>query len=170
MINQNSILASHESEFSWIRCEGKGSFKNSPRLKDWCESEIKNGATCIVIDLEACKGMDSTFMGTLAGLAMRLQKIPAGQMQVVDPGDKNLNSLEGLGLDSLMQIDPADATWQSNVSEIRSKLEPCQPDVAPLDQGSDILEAHKKLCEADIRNKEKFSDVINCLETELKNK
>lgn len=170
MITPNSILAFHASEFSWIRCEGKGSFKNSATLKEWCESEIKNGAKCLVVDLEACKGMDSTFMGTLAGLAMRLTKMPEGKMQIVSPSEKNRNSLEGLGLESLMEIEPVNPTWQNDISDIRSKLEPCVSDVDSLNQGYNVLEAHKKLCEADSRNREKFTTVVDCLEAELKAK
>ena len=170
MITEPSILASHESEFSWIRCEGKGSFKNSSTLKDWCESEIKLGAKCLVVDLEACKGMDSTFMGTLAGLAMRLMKIPEGKLQVAEPGEKNRNSLEDLGLDSLIQIDPDGTSWSDQIDEIRNKLEPCEPCSDSFREGDSVLEAHIKLCEADSRNSEKFATVLDYLGAEVEAK
>lgn len=173
MSANNSISAYHESEFSWIRCEGKGSFLNSPVLKEWCEDEISNGTTCLVIDLAACKGMDSTFMGTMAGLAMRLMKLPNGKLQIAEPGKKNQKSLEDLGLDVLMQIDPADGIWRGEISDIRKKLQPCTK-VNGVDkkfgQAPHVLDAHKKLCEADERNTEKFGTVLDFLEAEVKAK
>lgn len=170
MSKDNSISASHESEFSWIRCDGKGSFLNSPMLKDWCEREIANGVTCIVVDLEGCKGMDSTFMGTMAGLAMRLMKLPEGKLQVAEPGERNRKSLEDLGLDVLMQIDPKDACWRSKISDVRSNLETCEVMQGKVDQAPHVLEAHKKLCEADENNTRKFGTVLDFLEAEVKAK
>lgn len=139
-------------------------------LKDWCEREIENGATCIVIDLESCKGMDSTFMGTMAGLAMKLMKLPDGKLQVAEPGDRNRKSLEDLGLDVLMQIDPEDASWRSLLTDIRSRLETCEMGREKIGQGAHVLNAHKKLCEADERNTRKFGTLLDYLEAEVKAK
>lgn len=170
MITDTSILTMHDSAFSWVRCEGKGSFMNSSILKEWCESEIKNGATCVVVDLEACKGMDSTFMGTIAGVAMRLMKVPDGHLQIATPGEKNKSSLADLGLDTILEIDPEDSVWQSQIKEVRSKLKPCESTSSQFDTGINVLEAHKKLCEADEGNIEKFASVLDCLEAEVDKK
>ncbi|MEJ6571678.1 MAG: STAS domain-containing protein [Akkermansiaceae bacterium] len=170
MSKYNSISALHGSEFSWIRCDGKGSFLNSPMLKDWCEQEVANGTTCLVVDLAGCKGMDSTFMGTMAGLAMRLMKLPEGKLQVAEPGDRNRKSLEDLGLDVLMQIDPADALWRSHISDVRDNLKPCELIQDKVDQAPHILESHRKLCEADEGNTQKFGTVLDFLEAEVKAK
>lgn len=170
MSKDNSISASRESEFSWIRCDGKGSFLNSPTLKDWCEREVKNGANCLVIDLESCKGMDSTFMGTMAGIAMRLMKLPGGKLQVADPSEKSRKSLEDLGLDVLMEIDPVEAPWRGRIDEVRSNLETCETLQEKMDQAPHVLDAHKKLCEADASNTQKFGTVLDFLEAEVKAK
>lgn len=170
MNEEYSISACHENDFSWIRCDGKGSFANSPMLKDWCEGEIDAGATCIVVDLEECKAMDSTFMGTMAGLAMRLLKLPGGKLQVAEPSERNRKSLEDLGLDVLMEIDPEDASWRELKDGVRSKLVVCKTSDENLGQGTHVLDAHKKLCEADEKNIEKFGTVLDYLEAEVKAK
>ena len=121
MSEEYSISACHENEFSWIRCEGKGSFVNSPMLKDWCEQEINAGVSCIVVDLEECKGMDSTFMGTMAGLAMRLMKLPGGKLQVAEPSECNRKSLEDLGLDALMSS-LMRKTWKTSIRNELGRL------------------------------------------------
>jgi len=164
------ILAYRGCDFSWIRCEGKGSFLNSPKLKQWAENEINSGATTVVVDLAACTGMDSTFMGTMAGLAMRLMKIPGAHLQIAEPGDRNRQSLEDLGLDVLMQIDPEESAWNGSISEIRAKLTPCGDDAPKIDSASHVLEAHKKLVEADESNTEKFATVLDFLEAEVNSK
>ena len=170
MSAENSILIHRESEFSWIRCEGKGSFLNSPALKKWADGEIDDGAGCVVVDLAACTGMDSTFMGTLAGLAMRLMKQASGALEIAEPGERNRKSLEDLGLDALMTIEPENALWGEQLDRVRSQLKPYdgasnKPANAPA-----VLEAHQKLCEADDRNTEKFGTVLDFLEAEVKAK
>ncbi len=170
MSEDNPILALHGDGFSWIRCEGKGSFVNSPRLKDWGEREIGNGVSCLVLDLQECRGMDSTFMGTMAGLAMKLMKLPGGKLQVVEPGERNRKSLEGLGLGALMEIEPGDAVWSGKVDEIRSGLKPCREAKEKAGQATHVLDAHRKLVEADGKNLRKFGTVLDFLEAEVKAK
>lgn len=114
--------------------------------------------------------MDSTFMGTMAGLAMRLMKLPGGQLQVAEPGERNKQSLEDLGLDALMAIDPDDCVWGDRIEEIRNQLKPCDADTDKIDKAPHVLEAHKKLVEADEKNTEKFATVLDFLEAELEAK
>ena len=154
--------------FSWIRCEGKGSFLNSPAVKEFGESRIKRGERCLVVDLNACTGMDSTFMGTLAGLASRISE-KDGVLQIADPGEKNCNSLEDLGLDFLMEIDPAEAVWKDVADKARDLL---RPKVAGIRAGTElhtrhILEAHEILSGANEGNKRKFSGVVEMLGEQL---
>lgn len=169
MSAKNLILTYQDDEFSWVRCEGKGSFLMSPTLKRWAESEIERGVKCLVVDLNSCLGMDSTFMGTLAGLALRLMKTQ-GDLQIAEPGEKNKKSLKGLGLDALMKVDPKNAFWRDRIQEIRAKLEPLDDSLSNAPGASYVLEAHQKLCEADDKNTEKFETVLDFLEAEVKSK
>lgn len=154
--------------FSWIRCDGKGSFLNSPAVKEFGESRIKRGEKCLVVDLRDCTGMDSTFMGTLAGLA-RIITAKEGVLQIAEPGERNSNSLEDLGLDFLMEIDPAEAAWKDVAEKARDLL---KPKVAGMAAGTElhtrhILEAHEILSEANDSNRKKFSGVVEMLGEQL---
>ncbi|MBT8036853.1 MAG: hypothetical protein KJO21_04850 [Verrucomicrobiae bacterium] len=107
----------------------------------------------------------------MAGLAMRLMKLPKGKLQVAEPGQRNQKSLEDLGLDVLMQIDPADGIWRDEIDAIRGKLQPCVPNgMQEKAEAPHVLYAHKKLCEADERNTQKFGTVLDFLEAEVKAK
>lgn len=158
--------------FSWIRFEGKGSFVNSPAVKAFGDARISAGETCLVVDLAACTGMDSTFMGTLAGLAARFSAISGGSLQIAEPGERNRRSLEDLGLDFLMQIDPPDASWRDRVGEIRGCLSSDrQPGgVGRLERTRHVLEAHQTLSGINDKNARSFSGVVTLLEDELAEK
>ncbi len=171
MANSGPVKVGKFEGFSWIRCEGKGSFLNSPAVKEFGESRIKRGELCLVVDLEVCTGMDSTFMGTLAGLANRLTE-RGGVLQVAAADDKSRRSLEDLGLDFLMTINPEHAIWLDVAEKARDLL---KPKVAGLKAGTvlhtrHILEAHEILSDANEGNRRKFSGVLDVLGEELAEK
>ncbi len=130
------------------------------------------GELCVVVvDLQVCTGMDSTFMGTLAGLANRLTE-NGGALQVVGADEKSRHSLEDLGLDFLMAINPEKAVWKGVEEKVRDLL---KPKVAGVRAGTvlhtrHILEAHEILSEANEGNRRKFSEVVSLLESELEEK
>lgn len=157
--------------FSWIRCEGKGSFLNSPALKAFGVERIATGERLLVVDLEACTGMDSTFMGTLAGLATRLST-QNGTLQVADAGQRNRNSLQDLGLDFLIEIDPEEAVWRDAVETIRHQLKSrgAVSHTSNIQQAVHVLEAHQVLSEANEKNLRTFSTVVSLLESQLDEK
>jgi anti-anti-sigma regulatory factor len=158
--------------FSWIRCEGKGSFLNSPALKEYGESRIAEGERCLVVDLEACTGMDSTFMGTLAGMASRLSAQGEGVLHIAEAGPRNQRSLEDLGLDFLMQINPNDAPWREKLQSIRAEIKPTQPATASnqAQRARHVLDAHKTLAATNDQNAETFANVVKLLESSLDQK
>jgi anti-sigma B factor antagonist len=158
--------------FSWIRCEGKGSFLNSPLLKAFGVERIAAGERCLVVDLAVCTGMDSTFMGTLAGLATRLSAQDGGILQIADASERNRHSLEDLGLDFLIQIDPETAVWREQLETIRSQLK-SSSSAAPqnnLEKAIHVLEAHQVLSGTNEKNQRSFSTVVTLLESELEEK
>lgn len=158
--------------FSWIRCEGKGSFLNSPSMKAFGDERIASGESCIVVDLGGCTGMDSTFMGTLAGMASRLSATDGGVLQIADSGLRNRRSLEDLGLDFLMEIDPPAAAWHERLESIRSMLYPSQNGnkTGQIQRTQHVLEAHQILLETNGKNAKEFSNVVKLLENELTEK
>ncbi len=172
MITECPILIGVFEGFSWIRCEGKGSFLNSPAMKGFGDERIAAGERCLVVDLGACSGMDSTFMGTLAGMATRLSAHAGGVLQIADSGARNRRSLEDLGLDFLLEIDPADAVWQPEIEKVRMALRLPQKVVVPgqVERAAHVLEAHQVLAETNDKNARVFSTVVSMLEDELAEK
>lgn len=155
--------------FSWIRCEGKGSFVNSPAMKAFGDERISQGETCLVVDLGACTAMDSTFMGTLAGMAARISSLKGGKVQIADPGERKRRSLEELGLDFLLAIDPPDAVWRGQEEAIRSALKPLQTagGLDAIQRTRHVLDAHQFLTGISDKNAHEFGQVVTLLENEL---
>ena len=158
--------------FSWIRCDGKGSFLNSPLMKAFGDERIAAGERCLAVDLGGCTGMDSTFMGTLAGMASRLGSHDGGGLHIADAGARNKRSLEDLGLDFLMEIDPPEAVWRRDIEQIRAQLVPPHSLAAPgqIQRAMHVLEAHQILSDANDKNAKTFENVVTLLESELNEK
>jgi len=65
---------------------------------------VNRGYREFVIDLQNCAMMDSTFMGTMAGVALRLRELGHGHLRVVHCGNRSRDLLSGLGLDQIISI------------------------------------------------------------------
>jgi anti-anti-sigma regulatory factor len=168
----HSILIGLFDGFSWIRCEGKGSFVNSSAVKTFGDERIAAGETCLVVDLAECTGMDSTFMGTLAGMAARLAAVPGGLLQIASSSERNHRSLEDLGLDFLMEINPSASLWRGKEEAIRSALKPPMvPGVlGQISRARHVLDAHRVLSGLNDKNAHEFQEVVTLLENELAGK
>ena len=145
----------------------------SPALKRFGEVRVNAGERLLVVDLAGCTGMDSTFMGTLAGLAIQLEKAGGGVVQVAGVNPRNRQSLEDLGLDCLLEIEPEAAVWRDRVEAVRGDLRVLDerefPEVAEAG-ARHVLEAHRVLADSSAANRDKFRGVIEVLEAELADK
>lgn len=173
MNTDSSILYGTFDSFLWVRCNGRGTFANSPVLKRIADSYIDEGGRMIVIDLETCPGVDSTFMGTLAGLARRLMPM-GGNVQIASPTDRARAAMECLGLDALLEIEPPVAPWRGKMSEIRECLvsDAAAQDnpINDIDRAHHVLDSHVTLSELSESNAEKFRTVTEYLKKEIEEK
>ena len=138
----------------WVRVEGRGTFQNSTGLKEFATEMMKRDHKEFVIDLKNCELMDSTFMGTLAGIAMRLGS--AGKLHVVHPNARCRQVLKNLGLDRVVSVDD-DAPVGAPGEPLRD-AEGNPPREAKRET---IIEAHENLVAADPANAVRFKDVID---------
>lgn len=90
----------------WIRVAGRGNFQCSPCLKKIVQEQELQGHHNYTIDLGECEQLDSTFMGTLTGIAQRLKNKQEGSVRVINVSDSNKQLMENLGLDQLFPICP----------------------------------------------------------------
>lgn len=152
----------------YIRVVGRGTFQNGQPLRRAALELVEKGAKRYFVDLGGCDGMDSTFLGVLAGIGLRLkQQNSGGHLNVLNVGRRNLELLQTLGLDRLFGVDstgdfaaPAAVAWQrlpdSDIAQLQKPLD--KNDTADL-----MLEAHNNLIQADGRNQAKFKDLTSFL-------
>lgn len=152
--------------FYWIRPEGKGNFECSPFIQKAANQKLEEGCCQVVIDLQSTRGMDSTFMGTLAGLAVRMQK-SGKRLQLAGVDARNRDSLEDLGLDVLMDIEPLNASWRGHQSDIRKNLE-LMPIGSHAELSEHVLKSHRQLSDLSPENEKKFHTVLEILDKESK--
>lgn len=141
-------------------------------MKSFGDERIAAGESLLVVDLSACTGMDSTFMGTLAGMAARLSAMDGGVLQIAEPGDRNRRSLEDLGLDFLMEIDPPSTLWRGKVQAIREDLKPPQAmeTLGQIQRTRHVLAAHQTLSGMSDKNAREFANVVDMLEDQISTK
>jgi anti-anti-sigma regulatory factor len=153
-----------------VRVEGKGSFLNSGNLKEFAREMVNRGYREFVIDLEHCAMMDSTFMGTMAGVALRLRELGHGHLHVVHCGQRSRELLTGLGLDQIFSIHANGSAAPAAVApecETLSGPVPTVPSVQKQQQAQQMLDAHEALCEAAPENFSRFKDVLDYLKQDL---
>jgi len=161
---QSNILVGCTNKVVWIRVEGKGSFLNSSGLKEFAREMTQRGHREFVVDLKNCPVMDSTFMGTLAGIALRLREIGQGTLHVINLNERNYDLLRNLGLDQLFSIDASGVVDEDGIPELTSS----EPDAKDrTTQAKTMLEAHEALVKADPENLTKFKDVLEYLKQDL---
>jgi anti-anti-sigma regulatory factor len=159
---QPSILVGTANRTVWVRVEGKGSFLNSTGLKEFAKEMINRGFREFAIDLKNCTVMDSTFMGTLAGVALRLRELGQGTLRVTNLNERNSDLLSNLGLDQLFVIESRNST---SAQAAQTPLAAAAPDKTT--QAQTMLEAHEACVEANEANAAKFKDVLEYLKQDL---
>jgi anti-sigma B factor antagonist len=161
---ESSIQVGISGPTVWVKVEGKGSFLNSGNLKEFARRMLDRGYREFVVDLAHCAMMDSTFMGTMASVALRLKELGQGHLHVVHCGSRSRELLSGLGLDHIFDIrgngaTPPECKTLERGESLREKRK--------REQAEMMLEAHEALCEAAPENLFRFKDVLEYLKQDL---
>ncbi|HVU34735.1 MAG TPA: STAS domain-containing protein [Opitutaceae bacterium] len=150
-----------------VRVEGRACFQNSACLRDFFDEMRRQGKARFILDFQGCAGMDSTFLGVLAGAALELRRsAPPGTLVIARPGPRNLELIRNLGLHRLLTVDTGPSA--AAVDGCKTALE-CRG-------GSDsenarlVLQAHENLVSADAANRARFQDVLTYLRTRTEKK
>jgi anti-sigma B factor antagonist len=163
---ESSIQVGVNGPTVWVKVEGKGSFLNSGNLKEFAREMLDRGYREFVIDLADCAMMDSTFMGTMASVALRLKELGRGHLHVVHCRNRSRELLSGLGLDQIFDIHTNGSTAPECDTLERGSRDQSR-DNKKQEQAQTMLEAHQALCEAAPENLFRFKDVLDYLKQDL---
>lgn len=139
---------------------------NSAPLKGFFSRMIEQGKRNFVVDFDRCKGMDSTFLGILAGLGIELMKMEEpGSVVLTRLGERNLELVRNLGLHRIMTVDDGQLDTSSEGESEALDLTKAQR--GEVENARLVLQAHENLAEIDESNKTKFQDVISFLKNQM---
>jgi anti-anti-sigma factor len=155
----DSLEVAAQGQDAYVRVGGRGSFKGGPALKQFGMAALDRGCRRIVVDMTACTGMDSTFMGVLAGLALTARK-KKGELVLRAVSDKNTTLLRTLGLSQLVTMESAAGTPVPEVEVLETTA-----DKRTLTET--MLNAHETLVAVLPGNLPKFKDVLTYLKEDL---
>jgi hypothetical protein len=159
----------------YVRVTGQGNLSNAPVLKAFVDKMLEEGYRRFIVDLDPCRGIDSTFMGTLLDIATTAREGARpgkrlSESDVSEPGVLLVNvdehcrkQLVSVGLDAFLPI-AADRAKLPAGTELRG-LE--IKDVDPQERIKLILKAHQELVAIDQRNEAKFGSFLKELLADL---
>lgn len=149
------LVAQHEGR-AYVRVEGTVTFHDCPGLRSFVDAMREEGVDQFHFLLDQCSGMDSTFLGTLAGIRLRV-----GQPRAVvirSANDKVRGILATMGLDRLVAYaEPAEAAEDTPLSTLPSQAVD-RDELRRL-----MIEAHEDLGSVAPSNRARFQSVVDFL-------
>lgn len=148
-----------------IKISGRATFVSSVDLNKLVEELARRGEKHFVFDLTDCVMMDSTFLGVLAGIALKLcaaKDTADCQPQLLNANPRISEVLENLGMAHLFKS-------VNSKGQLTNSYEPAKSESASqVEITRTCLEAHKLLMSIQPENVAKFKDVAQFLSEDLK--
>ena len=156
---QPTYLVNAYSDPVVVKVRGKANYLNCNAFREFIETGITGGCRKLFIDFVDCRGMDSTFLGILAGTAIQLRKLkPAGELIVGNLSERNYELICNLGLQNLLTISKNQAAESGSFNALKNQ---------EVSDAMNVLKAHENLAAADKENVSKFQDVIAFLRNQV---
>lgn len=178
MVNgkQSNIVVGIADNQVFIKVEGKGTHLISHPLTQFTSEVIHHGFGEFIVDLADCPSMDSTFLGVIAGIGLRLMP-DKGRVHLANLNERCREVVVSLGIDRLSTVDLCDLCATAPGSEApppSANLRPLtMPQPVPGDTAAKanhaemMIEAHRTLMQIDPRNVPKFKDCVRFLAEDL---
>ncbi len=160
----DDLQAAIDGKKIFVRVIGRGSFKVSATLKQFiARVASQQPVSTVVLDLSDCIGMDSTFMGVLAGLSGRLKQNNQ-TLELINLSEKNANLLATLGVD---QVIAHFSHSHGHEMPVQSAESLPITEVTKKDLAETALQAHQNLVELNEENRPRFKRVIEYLQADV---
>lgn len=161
-MNADKTYIALDRNTAWVRVVGRGTFQNSHSIKKWFLENIDSGYNKVIIDLSECIGMDSTFMGIVTGISLRMRKRGMKPITLINISAHNLRLLATLGLDRFLDIKDnyeIDNTLVWGIMPVQA--------VDKLNMTKHMLDAHQDLIETGDDALREFKGVHQMLKDDL---
>lgn len=148
-VEDTKFLVCEEGNCATLAIVGRACYLNCMGVSEFFDTAVRDKKAVVNIDFAECTGVDSTFLGIIAKLAIRLRP-NNGKVVLCNISDRNLEVVQNLGLDKILEIGnpPKDGIAAQNTLSNSPSAQ------------SEMLSAHESLVRANPENLKKFEDVI----------
>ena len=164
-----SVAVVHPTAF--VKIPGRANFATSIDFKTLVTELRQRGIRHFVLDLHECVTMDSTFLGVLAGLALRnaegVETSNDGEkllLELLNPNARVADLLDNLGVVHLFTIHHQ----ENPCTAIFEPVGNGQPELPKEEITRNCLEAHETLMRVNPSNIPKFKEVTLYLAEDLR--
>ncbi len=164
-MNKANVMISRSNEGYNIKVDGRATFECSSPIKNFADNIVSGVIEKIVIDLQNCTWMDSTFMGTLAKLGLHAKKANIS-VCIINADNKNIKLLKELGIHRLFSFyHKTPVVSNSEWNNMDTFNTDNNPNIAET-----VLDAHETLMTVDKNNVTKFGKVVELVKKDIKKK
>ena len=144
---------------AFIKVCSKATYLNCESIRKFFEEQKKIGQKRYIIDFQDCLGMDSTFLGILVGVALKIRaENDGGSLILLNLRERNLETVCNLGIHQITEIS------SEEVKDAKQLKELVQNSSSSSVGSETIYNAHKALMNLNEKNLKVFSDVVSYLE------
>lgn len=159
----NRIEVARAGDVILVRVLGLGSVNNAPLLGDFAVKALTEGSCRFAFDLAECRGLDSTFLGAMVGIAQEAAELAGkkGWVCVFNVSDANRELFEIVGADKYVRCGSYVAMEPIETHPLVGK---------PVSQEKRleiVRRAHENLLKIDERNEARFGEFLRCLAAEM---
>ena len=156
-MDKNIAYQVHDTpERCFIRVSDKASYLNCSPVRDFILNRLESGKTSFVVDFDQCKSIDSTFLGILVSLAIKVKS--SGSLTLLNLRDRNLETVQNLGIHKIAIVST------ESFSELDEAVSIDESGTETKASTRLIYEAHKSLMDLNQKNQKLFCDVVKFLE------
>ncbi len=169
-----SLFVTVVDRIAVVKITGRANFASSVNFKTLLLELSDRGYNRYILELGQCVTMDSTFLGVLAGLALKfgnsgpaqessIQSNHSAGLELLNPNQRVLDLLDNLGVAHLFQVQHCSPPAEAAVEKPVDGPEPSREQLSET-----CLEAHKLLMQINPSNIPKFKEVTQFLMEDLK--
>ena len=138
-----------------VKVSGRATFECCEDLKKFCNKMLELKKSPLIFEMKDCKGMDSTFMGTLTQFSLTAMKQKT-VIEMSNIGLENKKNLESIGLIKMFTF--------TETEELKDNFEDLEKSDITQDQHqANVLNAHEVLIEVHEPNRAEFQDIVTFL-------
>jgi anti-sigma B factor antagonist len=103
-MSEGKIVMTRNGKIGVIKVIGVGSFQQAVAFKSTYLDLLGDGVMDFVIDLSQCEQLDSTFLGIILGMALKVRQKGTGLVHVIHANEMIRSLFRGTGLDQIFDM------------------------------------------------------------------